>query len=104
MPRMQFTNEVSLMDVVAIGGLLAGGAAVFFGYGADISTNSTRIVGLQKDVIRIERQSDESDKEILVQLKENRVEMKEYRQESREANHLVNAKLDRLIERELNGE
>lgn len=103
MPRVQFTNEVSLVDVIAIGGLLLGGAGVVFNYGADIQTHTTQIASIKTEIVRIEKRSEAADAEVIGQLKENRQEMKDYRLEAKEANREVNQKLDKLIERELNG-
>lgn len=99
---LKLTNEVSVVDIVAILGLVAGGITFVFGYGTDISDNTMQIAGIKTEIVRIEKRSEAKDGEILEQLRENREELKEYRNEARGNNREVNGKLDRLIERELN--
>ena len=98
---LKVTNEVSIMDVVAIGGLLIGGAAVFFGYGVDISTNATQITQIKDDVIKIERRAELSEGKILDQLKQQGETMKDIQKESADSRLRIEDKLDRLIERQL---
>lgn len=91
---LKMTNEVSIMDVVAIGGLLLGGAGIFFGYGANIQENTTEINHLQSDVSRIERSAEKSEQKILTQLGEIKQDAAKDRQD-------IKTKLDRLIERQI---
>lgn len=100
---LKVTNEVSLMDVIAIGGLVIGGAAVFFGYGVDISKNSTEITQVKADVVRIERSAELSEGKILDLLKQQSETMKDIQKESADSRLRIEDKLDRLIERQLAG-
>ena len=99
---LQFDNRVSWMDIVAIAGGIATAGAVFFGMGGKIDANKTEIEYIKINVKRIEADADRRSQKILVQLKEQRDELKAYREESKEDNRQVVQKLDRLIERELN--
>lgn len=122
MPLVKMNNEVSLMDIV-VG--TAAAVALWYGYTGDVALNANDVVGnheaikvVQADVIRLEAKHDsdtskltekidESYKDLQQELKESRKEAEQARlrdrQEARENNEGVNQKLDKLIERELNG-
>jgi len=98
---LKMTNEVSLVDLFAIGGLLAGALAFFFGYGVTIQENHTSISHIKSDMVRLERVGEARDTEILEQLKEQRDDLKEIRTESMAGRKDIIGKLDKLIDREL---
>lgn len=98
---LKMTNEVSLMDVITIGGLILGGAAVFFGYGVEINENSQGIAHLRSDVARVERQADEADQRVIKQLDELKSGMNAIRTESASERKDIMRKLDTIIEREI---
>ena len=100
---LKMTNEVSLVDLFAIGGLLAGALAFFFGYGVTIQENNTSISHIKSDMVRLERVGEVRDTEILEQLKEQRDDLKDLRKEGMEGRKDVLDKLDKLITRDLDG-
>lgn len=100
---LKMTNEVSVMDIIAIGGLLLGGAAVFFGYGVDINENAQGIAHLRNDVARVERQAGEADLRVVKQLDDLKTGMEKIRTESASERKDIIQKLDKLIDRQLQG-
>ncbi len=100
---LKMTNEVSWMDVFAIGGLLLGGAAVFFSYGTDIAANSVAVQGVQQDIVRVERKVDEENGKIVDLIEKQTIEMRVIRQESEAGRIRIEDKLDKIIDRELTG-
>lgn len=100
---LKMTNEVSLMDIIAIGGLLLGGAAVFFNYGTDIAQNKLAIHGVENDIARVERKVDTENGKVIDMLRLQTIEMREIRQESEAGRIRIETKIDRMLERELNG-
>lgn len=100
---LKMTNEISVMDIVAIGGLMLGGAAVIFGYGTEIAENAIAIEGAQHDIARVENKLDTENSKIMDALKLQTVEMRIIRQESEAGRMRIEDKLDKIIERELDG-
>jgi hypothetical protein len=100
---LKMTNEVSVMDVVAIGGLLLGGATVFFGMGADVQTHSVQIAENTRAISRVEHKAEEDNNKVIEMLKAQSIEVRIIRQEAESGRMRIEDKLDRLVERELNG-
>ena len=100
---LKMTNEVSRMDVFAIGGLVLGGAGVFFGLGADVQMQGVQIVANTESIHRVERQAQGNNDRVLDLLKQQTVEMKEIRAESEAGRIRIENKLDKIIDRALDG-
>lgn len=100
---LNFDGKVSVMDLFAIGigGVTA--LSVFFGVSTNVSENALQIASNRDNLTRIERTAKDNDEKILDQLKENKQAVKEIRVESAAGRKDIIQKLDRLIERELNG-
>jgi hypothetical protein len=101
---LKMTNEVSVMDIVAIGGLLVGGAAVFFGIAGDVKTQGVQIAENARSISRVEHHMAEENNKILTMLKEQSVQVREIRMESEAGRLRIEEKLDKIIDRELSGE
>lgn len=100
---LKFTNEVSWMDVFAIGGLLLGGAGVFFGVAGDIRTHDVQIAENTKAISRVERHMGEENSKILDLLKQQSIQVREIRMESEAGRLRIEQKLDKIVDRELDG-
>ena len=100
---LKFTNEVSWMDVFAIGGLLLGGAGVFFGIAGDVKTHDVQIAENTKSISRVERHMAEENSKILNMLKDQAIQVREIRLESEAGRLRIEDKLDKIIDRELDG-
>lgn len=100
---MKFTNEISVMDIFAIGGLVVGGAAVFFGIAGDVQTHTVQIAENTRAISRVEHKATEENNKVLDLLKQQAVEVRIIRQEAEAGRMRIEDKLDRLVERELNG-
>ena len=98
---LKMTNEVSIMDVVAIGGSLLVGAGVFFGYGVDIGENTVAIQHIKGDLVKIEKQNDDGEKKILDLLNKQGDAITDIRKEAATGRLRIEDKLDKLIDREL---
>ena len=92
------------MDIVAIGGLLVGGAAVFFGIAGDVKTQGVQIAENARSISRVEHHMAEENNKILTMLKEQSVQVREIRMESEAGRLRIEEKLDKIIDRELSGE
>ena len=101
MPHLQFDNRISWMDIVAITAAALTALSVYFGVSNDVQVNGQKIAHIQTNIQRIEASSEKHEGKILKILEAQKIEMKEYRQESRQGQRQVVDKLDRLIEREL---
>jgi len=100
---LKFTNEVSWMDIFAIGSLLVGGVAVFFGIAGDVQTHTVQIAENTRAISRVEHKATEDNNKVVDMLKQQTVEMRIIRQESESGRIRIEDKLDKIIERELNG-
>lgn len=100
---IKFTNEVSVMDIFAIGGLMLGGAAVFFGIAGDVQTHTVQIAENTRAISRVEHKATEDNNKVLDMLRQQTVEMRVIRQESEAGRMRIEDKLDKIIERELDG-
>ena len=100
---LKMTNEVSVMDIVAIGGLLMGGAAVFFGIAGDVKTQGVQIAENSRSISRVEHHMAEENNKILNMLKDQAVQVREIRLESEAGRLRIEEKLDKIIDRELDG-
>ena len=100
---LKMTKEVSLMDVIAIGGLLLGGVGVFFGIAGDVQTHTVQIAENTKAISRVEHKAAEDNGKVIDMLKQQTVEMRVIRQESESGRIRIEDKLDKIIDRELNG-
>jgi len=93
---VKLDTTVTVMDMVAITGVVISGLFFVFGYGGDIETNTKEIEHVQADIARIESDSDVHE-EKMVNLLES------VREDAKDNFEKVDGKLDKLIERELNG-
>ena len=100
---LKMTNEVSWMDVFAIGGLMLGGAAVFFGIAGDVKTHGVQIADNARSISRVEHKMDEENTKIVDLIKQQTIEMRVIRQESEAGRIRIEDKLDKIIDRELSG-
>jgi hypothetical protein len=100
---LNFDSKVSVMDIFAIAIGLGTALTVFFGVSTDVSNNSVQIRHNKDNLARIERKADQGDQAILSQLREQKISIKEIRIESAQGREKIIQKLDKLIDRELNG-
>lgn len=100
---LKMTNEVSVMDIVAIGGLLIGGAAVFFGIAGDVKTHTIQIAENGRAISRVENHMADENNKILNMLKDQAIQVREIRLESEAGRLRIEEKLDKIIDRELDG-
>lgn len=100
---LKMTNEVSWMDIFAIGGLLLGGAGVFFGIAGDVKTHGVQIAENTKTISRVEHKMDVENVKIVDLIKQQTVEMRVIRAESEAGRVRIEDKLDKIIDRELQG-
>jgi len=91
------------MDIFAIGSLILGGAAVFFGIAGDVQTHTVQIAENTRAISRVEHKATEENNKVLDLLKQQAVEVRIIRQEAEAGRMRIEDKLDRLVERELNG-
>lgn len=101
---LNFDSKVSVMDIFAIVIGLGTALTVFFGVSTDVSTNEVNIANNKENLARIEREADDGDAKILDQLKEQRDDIKEIRVESAQGREKIIEKLDKLIDRALEGD
>ena len=100
---LKFTNEISFMDVIAIGGLLLGGVGVFFGIAGEVQTHGVQIAENSRAISRVEHKAAEDNNKVVDMLKQQTIEMRVIRQESEAGRIRIEDKLDKIIDRELNG-
>ncbi len=100
---LKMTNEVSWMDVFAIGGLMIGGAAVFFGIAGDVKTQGVQIADNARSISRVEHKVDQENGKIVDLIEKQTIEMRVIRQESEAGRIRIEDKLDKIIDRELEG-
>ena len=100
---LKMTNEVSWMDVFAIGSMVVGGTAFIFSYGTNIAENTLAVQSAQNDIARVERKVDQENGKIIDLIEKQTVEMRVIRQESEAGRIRIEDKLDKIIDRELTG-
>jgi len=98
---VKLDTTVTVIDMVAISGVIISGAFFVFGYGGEIETNSQAIAYVQTDLQRIEAKSDKADDSVLEQLKINHEGMEKIGDKSEKGRQRIEDKIDRLIERAL---
>ena len=98
---LKMTNEVSVMDIVAIGGLLVGGLAVFFGVNAEVQTHTVQIAENTRAIVRVETRVEREQRMVLDALEAQAQETRSYRTEAQSGLQRIEDKLDKVIEREL---
>ncbi len=91
------------MDVFAIGGLMIGGAAVFFGIAGDVKTQGVQIADNARSISRVEHKVDQENGKIVDLIEKQTIEMRVIRQESEAGRIRIEDKLDKIIDRELEG-
>lgn len=107
---IQLDNRISYVDIFVIAGVVMAGVVFVASYGVEINantagikSNTTEIRHVADDVTRIEADGQSRDEKILQTLEKNREEYKEEAVKSEEARIRIEDKLDKLIERELDG-
>lgn len=100
---VKFNGEVSFMDLVSIAIALSAALGAYYALGGGISANAKDIEYNAENIARLERVGEQHEIKMIRLLEEQKLELKDYRQESRDGRQQVVEKLDRLIERELNG-
>lgn len=97
---MEFDNKISWMDIVAIIAALMTGALVFFDVKQDVTLNTASIkevkANLLSEIQRVDSNAERDRNEILQAI--NMV-----RSDASEGRRRIEDKLDRLIERKLDG-
>lgn len=91
------------MDVFAIGGLMIGGAAVFFGVAGDVKTQGVQIADNTRSINRVEHKVDQENGKIIDLIEKQTIEMRVIRQEGEAGRIRIEDKLDKIIDRELTG-
>ena len=99
--RFKFDNEISVMDMFAICVALLGCGASYWALDSSIDLNARDITHVKEDVARIESDSEKALQAIIVQIKDQRSELKEFGQEAIKGQRRLEDKLDRFIERDL---
>ena len=100
---LQVDNRVSLMDIFSILIGVGVAASVFFGVAGDVSTNNLQIASNKEAIHRVEVAAKESDNQIVDLLEKQNWQINEIKDDSAKGRKRIEDKLDKIIERELNG-
>jgi len=100
---LQVDNRVSLMDIFSILIGVGVAASVFFGVAGDVSTNNVQIAFNKEAIHRVEVAAKESDNQIVDLLEKQNWQINEIKDDSAKGRKRIEDKLDKIIERELNG-
>ena len=100
---VKIDTTVTVMDMVAISGVVISGAFFIFSYGGSIDANSQEIEHNADSIARIERQGERHEQKMVKLIEKNTVAVDKARIEAKENYKDVAKKLDKIIDRALDG-